>query len=77
MFLCVLGPFSSMQVLDSRRINAFYRRNLAMPKGFVSCIRPSTHRGYELITSVVGDVGKAGVSICSIENMKVLFDVFH
>ena len=56
--------------------NAFYRRNLASgQKGLSVAFDLPTHRGYDPDNErVVGDVGKAGVSICSIENMKVLFD---
>ncbi|MCF0192566.1 MAG: methylmalonyl-CoA mutase, partial [Prevotella sp.] len=55
--------------------NAFYRRNLASgQKGLSVAFDLPTHRGYDPDNQrVVGDVGKAGVSICSIENMKVLF----
>ena len=56
--------------------NAFYRRNLAAgQKGLSVAFDLPTHRGYDPDNlRVVGDVGKAGVSICSVENMKVLFD---
>ncbi len=56
--------------------NAFYRRNLASgQKGLSVAFDLPTHRGYDPDNMrVVGDVGKAGVSICSVENMKVLFD---
>ena len=56
--------------------NAFYRRNLAAgQKGLSVAFDLPTHRGYDPDNPrVVGDVGKAGVSICSLENMKVLFD---
>lgn len=55
--------------------NAFYRRNLASgQKGLSVAFDLPTHRGYDPDNErVVGDVGKAGVSICSLENMKVLF----
>lgn len=55
--------------------NAFYRRNLASgQKGLSVAFDLPTHRGYDPDNPrVVGDVGKAGVSICSVENMKVLF----
>ena len=55
--------------------NAFYRRNLAAgQKGLSVAFDLPTHRGYDPDNQrVVGDVGKAGVSICSLENMKVLF----
>ena len=52
--------------------NAFYRRNLASGQKGLSDL--PTHRGYDPDNPrVVGDVGKAGVSICNEENMKVLF----
>ncbi|MDE6715115.1 MAG: methylmalonyl-CoA mutase, partial [Muribaculaceae bacterium] len=56
--------------------HAFYRRNLASgQKGLSVAFDLATHRGYDANHErVVGDVGKAGVSICSIEDMKVLFD---
>ena len=56
--------------------NAFYRRNLASgQKGLSVAFDLATHRGYDADhPRVVGDVGKAGVSICSVEDMKVLFD---
>ena len=56
--------------------NAFYRRNLASgQKGLSVAFDLPTHRGYNADNKrVVGDVGKAGVSICSVEDMKVLFD---
>ena len=56
--------------------NAFYRRNLASgQKGLSVAFDLPTHRGYDPDNMrVIGDVGKAGVSICSVENMKVLFD---
>ena len=56
--------------------NAFYRRNLAAgQKGLSVAFDLATHRGYDADhPRVVGDVGKAGVSICSLENMKVLFE---
>ncbi len=55
--------------------NAFYRRNLASgQKGLSVAFDLPTHRGYDPDNErVVGDVGKAGVSICSLENMKTLF----
>ena len=55
--------------------NAFYRRNLASgQKGLSVAFDLPTHRGYNADNQrVVGDVGKAGVSICSVEDMKVLF----
>ena len=56
--------------------NAFYRRNLASgQKGLSVAFDLPTHRGYDPDNErVVGDVGKAGVSICNEENMKVLSD---
>ena len=56
--------------------NAFYRRNMASgQKGLSVAFDLPTHRGYDPDNErVVGDVGKAGVSICSLENMKVLFE---
>jgi methylmalonyl-CoA mutase len=56
--------------------NAFYRRNLAMgQKGLSVAFDLATHRGYDSDhPRVVGDVGKAGVAIDSIVDMKTLFD---
>ena len=56
--------------------NAFYRRNLASgEKGLSVAFDLPTHRGYDANRRrVVGDVGKAGVSICSLEGVEVLFD---
>ena len=56
--------------------NAFYRRNLAMgQKGLSVAFDLATHRGYDSDHQrVTGDVGKAGVAIDSIEDMKILFD---
>ncbi|MFH1984835.1 MAG: methylmalonyl-CoA mutase [Pseudomonadota bacterium] len=56
--------------------NAFYRRNLAAgQKGLSVAFDLATHRGYDSDHSrVVGDIGKAGVAIDSVEDMKVLFD---
>lgn len=82
------GPYSCMYALRPWTIrqyagfstaaesNAFYRRNLASgQKGLSVAFDLATHRGYDADHQrVVGDVGKAGVSICSIEDMKVLFD---
>ena len=81
------GPYSAMYPLRPWTIrqyagfstaaesNAFYRRNLASgQKGLSVAFDLATHRGYDADHErVVGDVGKAGVSICSIEDMKVLF----
>ena len=82
------GPYSTMYVMRPWTIrqyagfstaaesNAFYRRNLASgQKGLSVEFDLATHRGYDADhPRVVGDVGKAGVSICSVEDMKVLFD---
>ncbi|MDE6783666.1 MAG: methylmalonyl-CoA mutase, partial [Paramuribaculum sp.] len=82
------GPYSAMYPLRPWTIrqyagfstaaesNAFYRRNLAAgQKGLSVAFDLATHRGYDADHErVVGDVGKAGVSICSIDDMKVLFD---
>ncbi|KTE45004.1 MULTISPECIES: methylmalonyl-CoA mutase [unclassified Sphingopyxis] len=56
--------------------NAFYRRNLAAgQKGLSVAFDLATHRGYDSDhVRVVGDVGKAGVAIDSVEDMKILFD---
>jgi len=56
--------------------NAFYRRNLkAGQKGLSVAFDLATHRGYDSDHErVVGDVGKAGVAIDSVEDMKILFD---
>jgi len=82
------GPYSSMYVYQPWTIrqyagfstaeesNAFYRRNLAAgQKGLSVAFDLATHRGYDSDhPRVVGDVGKAGVAIDSILDMKVLFD---
>lgn len=82
------GPYSTMYAMNPWTIrqyagfstaeesNAFYRRNLAAgQKGLSVAFDLATHRGYDADhPRVVGDVGKAGVSICSVEDMKVLFD---
>ena len=82
------GPYSAMYPLrpwtirqyagfsTAEESNAFYRRNLASgQKGLSVAFDLPTHRGYDADNErVVGDVGKAGVSICSLENMKVLFE---
>jgi methylmalonyl-CoA mutase len=82
------GPYSTMYVMrpwtirqyagfsTAEESNAFYRRNLASgQKGLSVAFDLPTHRGYDADNErVVGDVGKAGVSICSVEDMKVLFD---
>jgi len=81
------GPYSAMYPLrpwtirqyagfsTAEESNAFYRRNLASgQKGLSVAFDLATHRGYDADNArVVGDVGKAGVSICSVEDMKVLF----
>jgi methylmalonyl-CoA mutase len=60
----------------ARESNAFYRRNLAGgQKGLSVAFDLATHRGYDSDhPRVVGDVGKAGVAIDSVEDMKILFD---
>ncbi len=82
------GPYSGMYAMrpwtirqyagfsTAEESNAFYRRNLASgQKGLSVAFDLATHRGYDADHErVVGDVGKAGVSICSLEDMKVLFD---
>ncbi|MCY7352430.1 MAG: methylmalonyl-CoA mutase [Cytophagaceae bacterium] len=82
------GPYSTMFVQQPWTIrqyagfstaeasNAFYRRNLAAgQKGLSVAFDLATHRGYDSDhPRVVGDVGKAGVAIDSVEDMKLLFD---
>lgn len=82
------GPYASMFVMrpwtvrqyagfsTAEESNAFYRRNLASgQKGLSVAFDLPTHRGYDADNErVEGDVGKAGVSICSVEDMKILFD---
>ncbi|SNS64718.1 heterodimeric methylmalonyl-CoA mutase large subunit precursor [Belliella buryatensis] len=82
------GPYSSMYVMrpwtirqyagfsTAEESNAFYRRNLAAgQKGLSVAFDLATHRGYDSDhPRVVGDVGKAGVAIDSVLDMKVLFD---
>ncbi len=82
------GPYSTMYVArpwtirqyagfsTAEESNAFYRRNLAQgQKGLSVAFDLATHRGYDSDHKrVVGDVGKAGVAIDSIEDMKILFD---
>ncbi|PID58167.1 MAG: methylmalonyl-CoA mutase [Ignavibacteriae bacterium] len=82
------GPYSTMYVArpwtvrqyagfsTAEESNAFYRRNLAMgQKGLSVAFDLATHRGYDSDHQrVVGDVGKAGVAIDSVEDMKILFD---
>ena len=82
------GPYSTMYVQRPWTIrqyagfstaedsNAFYKRNLkAGQKGLSVAFDLPTHRGYDSDHErVVGDVGKAGVAIDSVEDMKLLFD---
>ena len=82
------GPYSTMYVRRPWTIrqyagfstaedsNAFYRRNLAAgQKGLSVAFDLATHRGYDSDHErVMGDVGKAGVAIDSVEDMKILFD---
>jgi methylmalonyl-CoA mutase len=82
------GPYSTMYVQrpwtirqyagfsTAEESNAFYRRNLAAgQKGLSVAFDLATHRGYDSDHErVQGDVGKAGVAIDSVEDMKVLFD---
>ena len=82
------GPYSTMYVRrpwtirqyagfsTAQESNAFYRRNLdAGQKGLSVAFDLPTHRGYDSDHErVVGDVGKAGVAIDSVEDMKMLFD---
>ena len=82
------GPYSTMYVRrpwtirqyagfsTAEESNAFYRRNLAAgQKGLSVAFDLATHRGYDSDHKrVVGDVGKAGVAIDSVEDMKILFD---
>ncbi len=82
------GPYSTMYVMQPWTIrqyagfstaeesNAFYRRNLAAgQKGLSVAFDLATHRGYDSDHErVMGDVGKAGVAIDSILDMKILFD---
>ena len=82
------GPYSTMYVMSpwtvrqyagfstAEESNAFYRRNLAAgQKGLSVAFDLATHRGYDSDhPRVVGDVGKAGVAIDSVEDMKILFD---
>ena len=65
-----------MQVSTAEESNAFYRRNLAAgQKGLSVAFDLATHRGYDSDhPRVTGDVGKAGVAIDSVEDMKRLFD---
>ncbi len=82
------GPYASMYVTrpwtirqyagfsTAEESNAFYRRNLAAgQKGLSVAFDLATHRGYDSDhPRVVGDVGKAGVAIDTVEDMKTLFD---
>ena len=82
------GPYATMYVRrpwtirqyagfsTAEESNAFYRRNLAAgQKGLSVAFDLATHRGYDSDHErVFGDVGKAGVSIDSVEDMKILFD---
>ncbi|MBC6990577.1 methylmalonyl-CoA mutase [Hymenobacter sp. BT491] len=82
------GPYATMYVQNPWTIrqyagfstaeesNAFYRRNLAGgQKGLSVAFDLATHRGYDSDhPRVVGDVGKAGVAIDTVEDMKILFD---
>jgi methylmalonyl-CoA mutase len=82
------GPYVSMYTVKpwtvrqyagfstAEESNAFYRRNLAAgQKGLSVAFDLATHRGYDSDHErVVGDVGKAGVAIDSVEDMKILFD---
>lgn len=82
------GPYATMYVQKPWTIrqyagfstaeesNAFYRRNLAAgQKGLSVAFDLATHRGYDSDhPRVVGDVGKAGVAIDSVQDMKILFD---
>jgi methylmalonyl-CoA mutase len=82
------GPYSTMYVRrpwtirqyagfsTAEESNAFYRRNLAAgQKGLSVAFDLATHRGYDSDHErVVGDVGKAGVAIDTVEDMKILFD---
>ncbi|MCW8980383.1 MAG: methylmalonyl-CoA mutase family protein, partial [Altibacter sp.] len=82
------GPYATMYVRrpwtirqyagfsTAEESNAFYRRNLAGgQKGLSVAFDLATHRGYDSDhPRVVGDVGKAGVAIDSVEDMKILFD---
>ena len=82
------GPYASMYVTrpwtirqyagfsTAEESNAFYRRNLkAGQKGLSVAFDLATHRGYDSDHErVIGDVGKAGVAIDSVEDMKILFD---
>jgi methylmalonyl-CoA mutase len=82
------GPYATMYTVrpwtirqyagfsTAKESNAFYRRNLAAgQKGLSVAFDLATHRGYDSDhPRVTGDVGKAGVAIDSVEDMKILFD---
>ncbi|TAE52461.1 MAG: methylmalonyl-CoA mutase, partial [Bacteroidetes bacterium] len=82
------GPYAGMYTMQPWTIrqyagfstaeasNAFYRRNLAAgQRGLSVAFDLATHRGYDSDhPRVIGDVGKAGVAIDSVEDMKILFD---
>lgn len=82
------GPYASMYTIrpwtirqyagfsTAEESNAFYRRNLAAgQKGLSVAFDLATHRGYDSDhPRVIGDVGKAGVAIDTVEDMKILFD---
>ena len=84
---CLRGPYSTMYVFrpwtvrqyagfsTAEESNAFYRRNLAAgQKGLSIAFDLPTHRGYDADNPrVFGDVGKAGVSVCSMLDMNILF----
>ena len=84
---CLRGPYSTMYVFrpwtvrqyagfsTAEESNAFYRRNLAAgQKGLSIAFDLPTHRGYNADNPrVFGDVGKAGVSVCSMLDMNILF----
>ncbi len=82
------GPYATMYVVrpwtirqyagfsTAEESNAFYKRNLAQgQKGLSVAFDLATHRGYDSDhPRVIGDVGKAGVAIDTVEDMKILFD---
>ncbi|MDR2520646.1 MAG: methylmalonyl-CoA mutase [Bacteroidales bacterium OttesenSCG-928-I14] len=82
------GPYSGMYTMrpwtirqyagfsTAEESNSFYKKNLASgQRGLSVAFDLATHRGYDADhPRVIGDVGKAGVSICSLEDMKILFD---
>lgn len=85
------GPYSTMYVFrpwtvrqyagfsTAEESNAFYRRNLAAgQKGLSIAFDLPTHRGYDADNPrVIGDVGKAGVSVCSMLDMNILSQAFR